>query len=103
MNETPLARYARILETVAAARQGMTLGMIADAAGLQPATSHRLVNALCEIGLLQRREQTRVYVLGARLVRLCLTALTPASVVDLARPLLRDLVEIGRASCRERV
>lgn len=92
MNETPLARYARILETVAAARQGMTLGMIAEAAGLQPATSHRLVNALCEIGLLQRREQTRVYVLGARLVRLCLTALTPASVVDLARPLLRDLV-----------
>ncbi len=92
MTETPLARYTRILETVAAARQGMTLGMIAESVGLQPATAHRLVGSLCEVGLLQRRAQTRVYVLGARLVRLCLTALTPASVVDLARPLLRGLV-----------
>lgn len=92
MTETPLSRYTRILEAVAAARQGMTLGMIAETVGLQPATSHRLVSALCEVGLLARRERTRVYMPGARLVRLCLTALTPASVVELARPLLRGLV-----------
>lgn len=90
--DTPLSRYIRILEAVAAARQGMTLGMIAEAVGLQPATSHRLVNSLCDIGLLQRREQTRVYVAGSRMMRLCLTALTPASAIDLVRPLLRDLV-----------
>lgn len=92
MSDTPLARYTRILEAVAAARQGMTLGMIAESAGLQPATSHRLVNSLVEVGLLQRRDETRVYLPGPRLMRLCLSALTPASVVDLARPLLRGLV-----------
>ena len=92
MTDTPLSRYTRILEAVAATRQGMTLGMIADAVDLQPATTHRLVGSLCEIGLLQRREQTRVYVPGSRMVRLCLTTLTPTSVIDLARPLLRGLV-----------
>jgi len=92
MGDRPLARYTRILEAVAAAPQGMTLAMIAETVGLQPATSHRLVNSLVEVGLLRRQEETRVYLPGLRLMRLCLSALTPASVVDLARPLLRGLV-----------
>lgn len=92
MTDNPLARYARILETVAAASEGMTLSMIAESAGLQPATSHRLVNSLCEIGFLNKQERTKVYVLGPRMIQLCLLAVTPSSIVDTARPLLRDLV-----------
>ncbi len=92
MADNPLARYARILETVAAASEGMTLSMIAESTGLQPATSHRLVNSLCEIGFLSKQERTKVYVLGSRMLQLCLLAVTPASIVDAARPILRDLV-----------
>lgn len=92
MADNPLARYARILETVAAAPEGMTLSMIAESAGLQPATSHRLVNSLCEIGFLSKQERTKVYILGSRMIQLCLLAVTPSSIVDAARPILRDLV-----------
>jgi DNA-binding IclR family transcriptional regulator len=92
MTDNPLARYGRILETVAAVPEGMTLSMIAESTGLQPATSHRLVNSLCEAGFLSKQERTKVYVLGARMIRLCLMAVTPSSVVDVARPILRDLV-----------
>jgi DNA-binding IclR family transcriptional regulator len=92
MADNPLARYARILETVAAASEGMTLSMIAESTGLQPATSHRLVNSLCEIGFLNKQDRTKVYVLGSRMIQLCLMAVTPASIVATARPVLRDLV-----------
>jgi len=88
-----LARYGRILEVVAVAPDGLTLGAIGTAAKLQAATAHRLVNALCAAGFLARRDGQKVYVLGARLVRLCLAAVTPATVVSLARPILRDLVK----------
>lgn len=88
-----LSRYGRILEAVAESPGGLTLGAIGAAARLQAATAHRLVNSLCDSGFLARRDGQKVYVLGARLVRLCLAAVTPATVVSLARPILRDLVK----------
>lgn len=94
MTDNPLARYARILEAVAATPKGMTLSGIAESAGLQPAASHRLVNSLCDIGFLNKQEGTKVYVLGSRMIQLCLLAVTPSSVVDAARPVLRDLVAV---------
>ncbi len=91
--DNPLSRYARILETVASAHDGMTLSAIAEMAGLQAGTSHRLVNALCDVGLLSRQNGQKVYVLGSRMIQLCLLAMTPASIVGLARPVLRELVK----------
>jgi DNA-binding IclR family transcriptional regulator len=91
-SDTPLSRYARILEAVAAAQEGLNLSAIAEATGLQVGTSHRLVNSLCDVGFLARHNGQKVYVLGRRMVQLCLTSVTPASIVTLARPILRDLV-----------
>ncbi|MGE0651785.1 MAG: IclR family transcriptional regulator [Alphaproteobacteria bacterium] len=91
-DDNPLSRYIRILEAVASAPGGMTLSMIAEGTGLQPATSHRLVSSLCDVGFLKRQERTKVYVLGARMLQLSLLAVTPSSVADAARPILRDLV-----------
>ena len=88
-----LSRYARILETVAASPGGMTLGAIAAAAGLQAATAHRLVNSLYDVDFLERREGQKIYVLGARMIHLCLVAVTPTSIVSVARPILRELVK----------
>jgi IclR family acetate operon transcriptional repressor len=88
-----LSRYARILEAVAASPAGLTLGAIGTAAGLQAATAHRLVNSLCDVGFLARPPGQKVYSLGSRMVQLCLVAVTPTSVVSLARPLLRELVK----------
>jgi IclR family acetate operon transcriptional repressor len=71
----------------------LTLGAIAAAAELQAATAHRLVNSLCDVEFLARREGQKIYVLGSRMIHLCLLAVTPASIVSLARPILRDLVK----------
>ena len=54
----------------------MTLSAIAETAGLQPATSHRLVNSLCEVGFLERHNGQKVYVLGSRMIQLSLLAVT---------------------------
>lgn len=90
--DTPLSRYARILETVGAAREEMTLSNIARSAGLQAGTAHRLVNSLRETGLLDQVDGSRAYVLGHRLMRLLHVAVLPNAVVSTARPFLRDLV-----------
>lgn len=90
--DNPLSRYARILETVASTPEGMTLSAISEVAGLQAGTSHRLVNSLCDVGFLSKQNGQKIYRLGSRMIQLCLLAVTPASIVNLARPILHDLV-----------
>lgn len=91
--DPPLARYARIIEAVGGARDGMALSDIARAAGLQVGTAHRLVHSLLDVGLLDAVEGTRLYVLGTRLLRLLHLTALPGAVISGARPLLRGLVE----------
>lgn len=90
--ETPLARYARILEVLTSAPSGMSLTQVAQAANLQASTAHRLIGSLCDIGFLARQGDRRTYVLGPRLLRLCNLAVAPASVISMATPELHELV-----------
>lgn len=90
-SDTPLARYTRLLEAIAAAPDGLSLTQLAHAAGLQPASAHRLVAALRDIGLLGRAEGSRTYLPGPRLKRLCMLASGPASLASIAEPELQDL------------
>lgn len=89
---TPLARYARILEVLVSCPQGLTLTQVAQTVGLQASSAHRLVNALCEIGLVDRRTDSKTYVLGDRMERLCRLAVSPPSVIELVEPELHELV-----------
>ncbi|MCL4766371.1 MAG: IclR family transcriptional regulator [Hyphomicrobiaceae bacterium] len=90
--ETPLARYARILEVLTSAPSGMSLTQVAQAANLQASTAHRLIGSLCDIGFLARQDDRRTYVVGPRLLRLCNLAVAPASVISMATPELHELV-----------
>ncbi|WP_347309934.1 IclR family transcriptional regulator [Defluviimonas sp. SAOS-178_SWC] len=92
LSATPLARYVRILEVLVSCPQGLTLTQIAQTVGLQASSAHRLVNALGEIGLVERRADSKTYALGARMERLCRLAVAPPSVVDMAEPELHELV-----------
>lgn len=89
---TPLERYARILEVLVSCPQGISLTQIAQAIGVQTSTAHRLVNALGEIGFVERLPDSKSYVLGARMQRLCGLAVTPPSVVAMAEPELHEIV-----------
>ncbi|MCC6303650.1 MAG: IclR family transcriptional regulator [Rhodobacteraceae bacterium] len=90
--DTPLSRYVRLLEAIAGAPGGMTLTELAAAAGLLPASTHRLVAGLRETGLLSRAEGSRTYHAGPRLRRLAQLAAGPPTLADLAGPELDELV-----------
>ncbi len=89
---TPLERYARILEVLVSCPQGISLSQIAQSIGVQASSAHRLVNALCEIGFVDRLPDSKAYVLGARMQRLCTLSVTPTSVIALVEPELHQIV-----------
>ncbi len=87
-----LSRYALILESLAAAPEGLSLTEIIAATGLPRGTAHRLVGALMGVGYVVRQGGRKIYVLGPRLLRLLHLGISPASVTSLVRPILEDLV-----------
>jgi DNA-binding IclR family transcriptional regulator len=87
-----LARYALILEIVAASRTGLSLTEIMRGSGLSSATTHRLLNALLDIGYLAQPERQKTYRLGPRLIRLFHLAHSRATLAALVQPVLQDLV-----------
>lgn len=89
---TPLARYARILEVLVSCPRGITLTEIAQAVGIQVSSAHRLVNALCEVGFVDRQTNSKTYVIGARMQRMCTLAVAPPSVIAMVEPELHELV-----------
>src|ERR1700747_2065038 len=64
-----LARAFAILEAMADAGGEIGLSQLATEANLPPATIHRLVRTLVDLGYV-RQEPSRQYTLGPRLVRL---------------------------------
>ena len=91
-NDRPLARYVRILETVAAARAGLTLTEIATELELKAGTMHRLVRGLTDLGLLRNSVGTKRYVSGPRLLNLLYLNLDPTGYAGLAQHTLDGLV-----------
>ena len=91
-NDPPLARYIRILETVAAARAGLTLTEIATELELKAGTVHRLVRGLTALGLLGNAAGTKRYVSGPRLLNLLYLNLDPTGYAALAQHTLDGLV-----------
>ena len=91
-NDPPLARYVRILETVAAARAGLTLTEIATELGLKAGTVHRLLRGLTALGLLRNAAGSKRYVSGPRLLNLLYLNLDPTGYAALAQPTLDGLV-----------
>jgi DNA-binding IclR family transcriptional regulator len=87
-----LARYATILETVAAANAGLSLTEIMRGTGLSSGTTHRLVNALLDVGYLAPVGGRKTYRIGPRMVRLFHLAHSRASLSMLVQPVLQGLV-----------
>ena len=91
--DTPLGRYVRILELVAASRTGLTLTEIARDSGLRAGTVHRLLRGLVELGLLRTRAGSKSYVPGPRLKNLLHLTIDRTEYSGLARSVLNRLVE----------
>ena len=92
-NDSPLGRYIRILESVAAARTGLTLTEIAQELDLQAGTVHRLIRGLADLGLLRTRAGSKRYVTGPRLRSLLHLTMNMAEYSERARSILNRLME----------
>lgn len=85
--ESALAKHLRVLEAFDPLAPFLTLGEIAEAAGLVPSTAHRLVGELVREGLLERMPD-RTYRLGIRLWEFASRTPGALGLRELARPFM---------------
>jgi DNA-binding IclR family transcriptional regulator len=89
-----LERAAAILRVLAqAGASGTRLADVATAIGLGKTTTHRLINALLDLGFVDQDKATRRYRLGLEVYALATAAQSRLVVVELARPSLVTLAE----------
>lgn len=78
---------------------GRTLADIARHLGVAKATCYPMVVALTDAGWLVRHPKRKTYQLGPALVPIGQAAASAVDVVDMARPLLRELTDATAMSC----
>jgi DNA-binding IclR family transcriptional regulator len=87
-----LDRAAAILRVLAhAGAAGARLSEVTQAIGLGKTTTHRLVNALLDLGFVEQDEETRRYRLGLEVYTLAAAAQSRLDIIELARPSLVTL------------
>lgn len=90
-----LERIDLILEHLSAARgDGEPLRMIAQAAGLAPSSTHRLLQALLALGYVVQEEATGHYRLGIRVLQFASRYLAHVGVVGLMNRYLEELCAV---------
>jgi DNA-binding IclR family transcriptional regulator len=85
-------RVADVLEVLADAGHPMPVTQVAARIGVHKATASRLLGTLAERGLVRRTPEG--YRLGPRLARLAVDAVTDLGVVEVSRPILRELASV---------
>lgn len=85
-------RFADALEALADAGRPLGVTELAAQLGVHKATTSRLMATMERRGLVRRNAMG--YLLGPALARLAATAVAELELVDLSRPVLRDLVEV---------
>lgn len=94
-----LSKGLRVLEAFTAERTEMTLSEVARAAGLDPGTAFRMLNTLVMLGYVARVPDSKRFRLTLKVVDLGFHAIGRSDLRELARPILRSLVdEISEAA-----
>jgi len=91
-------RVVALLRAVAFAEQGATVAQLAAEVGLPRPTVHRLLGLLAEDGIVTLDAKSRLYQPGPEFLRLSARVANRFPLVDLAMPIMRDVVaETGEA------
>jgi DNA-binding IclR family transcriptional regulator len=89
--ETTVARGFAILETVAAAPDGIGLAELAKQVGLHSSTTFHLVRTMLMLGYVRQDPETRRYAVGAKLLSLAARGVTDRDLIALGTPVLEQL------------
>jgi IclR family transcriptional regulator, acetate operon repressor len=88
-----VVRALRILETLAAAPEGLPLSAVAGELELPRSAAHRLLNELSRCGYVRQLRAQGDYALTTKLPALGLSFLGAAGIVDIAQPIIDRLAE----------
>jgi DNA-binding IclR family transcriptional regulator len=95
----PVARAVAVLDFLAEhVEQAFTLSEIAKSLRMSSATCHNLLTALTETGYVYRT-MGKTYVLGPALARVAQASMSPALIMQVARPEMRALADEFDAVC----
>jgi DNA-binding IclR family transcriptional regulator len=89
------AKAVRVLECFSTRDRSLTLGEISRRAGFPKATTHRLVAALREMGMLEQARERDEYRLGLKLFELGNIALANLDLHREARPFVEQLTRVS--------
>lgn len=92
VDDSPIGRAFRILETLAAYPEGMALSEVATSTDLAAATVHRQLSSLIGLGLV-RKQNAKSFVLGERLWMLASHMTNGADITNAAIPILKELAD----------
>ena len=92
VDDTPLGRAFRILETLSSHPNGLTLSEIAAATDLVVATVHRQLNTLINVGAV-RKLNTKAFILGERMWAMASQMTNGADITHSAAPVLKALAD----------
>lgn len=88
-----LAKGLRVLEAFTAERPELTLSEVASLAKLDPGTAFRMLNTLVMLGYVARVPESRRFRLTLKVTDLGFHAIGGADLREVARPILRSLVD----------
>lgn len=88
-----LARGIRILQCFSMGASELSARELVERTGLPKPTALRLINTLCEFGLLRHSERISKYVLGTEMLSLAAPALGRMTVRQIARPMMQELAD----------
>lgn len=93
VENSPLGRYIRVLETLVANGGEMSLAQLAAEMALPAASVHRLVTMLMALNLVGKSASGKAYVIGPRASNLGLALLSRDTVAEIVRPFLEELAD----------
>ena len=94
-----LDKAMAILEAVTSSPAPIALPELSDRLGLPRQTVHRVLNQLCQSGLLKRARERERYTIGPRLSRLATSTIVAANHDAPVRAVLQDLVSDINETC----
>lgn len=97
--ESPLDRYMRLVEIIAAFPNQLALTDVAELSGLPKTTAHRLLKGLVKAELASGGQGGRAYAIGPRLSRILHATAEDGWLDALTRPALAALAENSGEAC----
>jgi DNA-binding IclR family transcriptional regulator len=91
-------KMAAVLGCFSSSERYLSLAQVAEATGLPPATAHRILAALCEIGFVEQVTRGGRYALGLRLFELGSLALRNMDLHREAKPFIDRLARLSGES-----